>query len=71
MTERGRLIRIVRALALIAMSVVIVLTWCHLAFGWFKYGDAGTAWYYPLIISLEVFFILVQIWIIRLRRSAS
>ena len=70
-TEQERFIRIVRVLALIAMSVVIVLTWGHIAFGWFKYDDSSNAWYYPLVISLEVFFILVQVWIIRIRRSTS
>lgn len=56
---------------MVAMSVVIVLLWGHVAFGWFKNGYSSASWYYPLVISLEVFYLLVQVWIIRLRRSAS
>lgn len=71
MTETERFIRVVRAFAMVAMSVVIVLLWGHVAFGWFKNGYSSASWYYPLVISLEVFYLLVQVWIIRLRRSAS
>ena len=71
MTEQERFIRIIRAAALVAMAVVVVLTWGHIAFGWFKSGAVSDAWYYPLVISLEVFFLLVQLWIIRMRRQAS
>ena len=53
------------------MAVVVILTWGHIAFGWFKNGEMSDAWYYPLVISLEVFFLLVQLWIIRMRRQAS
>lgn len=60
-----RFIDAVRIAANIAMAVVVVLVLGNLAFVWGEH----TAWYYPCVFSLQVFFILVQLWVIRMRRS--
>lgn len=69
MTQDERLIRIVRMVALVAMSVAVFLLTLHTFLGWFPFGDRSYAWYYPAIITLELFFILVQVWIFRVRRA--
>ena len=71
MTETDRLVRLLQLLAVIALCPVLVMSWGHLAFGWFKDGTPGESFYYALTMSLQVFFILVQVWIIRLRSRAS
>lgn len=71
MAETQLLMRVVRTTAVIAMLIVVVLTSGHVFLGWFKNGYGSDAWYYPLIIALETFYILVQVWLIRVRRSTS
>lgn len=66
MTEQ-RFVSGVRIAALAAMAVVVVLQLTHIAFSW---GNTS-AWYYPIVFSLLVFFILVQLWTIRIRRNLS
>ena len=70
MTEEPRLVRIVQIAALVAMAGVLVLIWGHIAFNWFADGTPGESWYYAATMSLQVFFILVQVWVFRVRRNA-
>jgi hypothetical protein len=70
MSEQEPFIRNLQIAGIIALSIALIMTWGRIAFAWFK-GGQGDDWYYPLVMSLQAFFILVQFWIIRLRRSAS
>ncbi len=70
MSDEPRFIRMIQVAALLGMAVVLVLIWGHIAFNWFADGTPAESWYYAATMSLQLFFILVQVWIIRLRRKA-
>lgn len=70
MIDEDRLVHSVRFSSTLALLTAVVLMLGHVALGWFPHAGSNP-WYYPLTLSLQLFYILVQVWVFRMRQRPS
>ena len=63
----GEWLRRMQVVGVIGQIVAVAMMFCHLAFGTWK----GVGWYYPLVILLQLVFVISLVFVIRWRRVSD